>query len=500
MHSVDTTEHHPVTDDRLHRILRFLPTVAVVVAMRAKFIGPPFLADEGGYLAIARAWGRGATLYRDVWIDRPQGLVVIFRALWTLGLGSATGVRLLGLAACLLLAAACGSIAASLAGERARPYAAFAVGVLTSVPQLEGFAVNGELLGSAVGACCLALTLRAVWRQPEPDTRLLAVAGALAVGAMSIKQSGFDAPAAAAFVIVVAGFRLRWPRTTTRRVALHAASGGAAVAIALATHGAITGWHRWWYAIVGYRLDNRSALTGANWEQFHRTWSIASPVLVPVAVLVVGLALAAAATSRVSWDAAVPVVWGAASTVAFFLGGLFHRHYWLLLMPPLGTALAALAARWRWTVIPVAASVIAVFAPLRLTMDSLDGSRVAALMRVTGDSRPVLQAPIASWFATHAGPDDQMYVMCFGADVYGAIDADPPYPYLWYLNIRDIDGAVDQMVDMLTGARAPRFVVQYQSPQTCDPTGAVASALDQHYRAVAVVAGVTVFERTSSPP
>ena len=66
----------------------FVPTIAVVVAMRARYIGPPFLADEGGYLAIARAWGRGATLYRDVFVDRPQGLVLIFRLLWTIGLGS----------------------------------------------------------------------------------------------------------------------------------------------------------------------------------------------------------------------------------------------------------------------------------------------------------------------------------------------------------------------------------------------------------------------------
>ena len=110
----------------------FVPTIAVVVAMRARYIGPPFLADEGGYLAIARAWGRGATLYRDVFVDRPQGLVLIFRLLWTIGLGSAVGVRLLALAACLLLAGACAGIAATLSRPAARPVAALAVGVLTS--------------------------------------------------------------------------------------------------------------------------------------------------------------------------------------------------------------------------------------------------------------------------------------------------------------------------------------------------------------------------------
>ena len=71
---------------------------------------------------------------------------------------------------------------------------ALAVGVLTSVPQLEGFAVNGELLGSAVGAAALAVTLRAAWTRDEPDPRLLTIAGVLAAGAISVKQSGFDAP------------------------------------------------------------------------------------------------------------------------------------------------------------------------------------------------------------------------------------------------------------------------------------------------------------------
>lgn len=495
-----TTDPAEVTTGRVRRLLQFLPTVVVVVAMRARFIGPPFLADEGGYLAIARAWGRGATLYRDVWIDRPQGLVIIFRVLWTLGLGSATGVRLLGVAACLVLAAACGSVAASLAGERARPYAALVVGVLTSVPQLEGFAVNGELLGSAVGATCLAVTLRAVWLRREPDVRPLALAGALAVAAVSVKQSGFDAPIAALAAMLAAARVHRWSLTTVRRVALHAGAGAAAVAGALALHGALTGFHRWWYAIVGYRTQHRSALTGANWQQFHVTWHIAAPIILPVSVLVVGLSAASIAARRVHWAAAVMVVWGAASVTAFFLGGLFHRHYWLLLMPPLGTALAALAAALHWprrrALVPVAVTALAVFGPIRLALDTLDGSRVQALVRVTGDTRPLLQAPVATWFGEHAAPGDQMYVMCFGADVYGAIDADPPFPYLWYLNIRDIDGAVDRMVEMLEGPDAPRFVARYQDPRTCDPTGAVQAALDLHYRTVDSVGGVAMLEHT----
>ena len=47
--------------------------------MRLPFFDAPLTADEGGYAEAARLWGRGATLYRDIWVDRPQGLILVFR-------------------------------------------------------------------------------------------------------------------------------------------------------------------------------------------------------------------------------------------------------------------------------------------------------------------------------------------------------------------------------------------------------------------------------------
>ena len=86
---------------------------ALVCMLRLRFLFTPISADEGGYLAIARAWGRGAVLYRDVWVDRPQGLLVIYRALTLIGLGNPIGVRVLGVVACIVGSLACGSIAKS---------------------------------------------------------------------------------------------------------------------------------------------------------------------------------------------------------------------------------------------------------------------------------------------------------------------------------------------------------------------------------------------------
>ena len=74
-----TVDRRPVRALRLPRRLAGRPALlalagAGVLAVLARLpyltvgVGP----DEGGYAYVARQWARGATLYRDVWIDRPQ--------------------------------------------------------------------------------------------------------------------------------------------------------------------------------------------------------------------------------------------------------------------------------------------------------------------------------------------------------------------------------------------------------------------------------------------
>ena len=318
-----------------------------------------------------------------------------------------------------------------------------------------------------------------------------------------MKQSGFDAPLGAIVAMAVAGVRHRWSWSIARRASTRFAIGVAAPVALMVLHGALTGWSRWWFAIAGYRLEHRNTFTGADWDQFHRTWSIARPIITPAILVLAASTIAVLVVRRVCtttsmrsmWSAlAVLGAWSASSALALFLGGLFHRHYWLLLMPSIGTATIVAATTLRSRVVLAVATVVVVAVPLARTVDAAQGSRVTDIERLLGDTRPHVQQPVASWFVAHATAGDQLYVMCFGADVYGAIDADPPYPYLWYLNIRDIDDAVDLMVTMLTGPAAPRFVAVYQQPGTCDPNGAVATALEAHYRQVDTVAGVAMLE------
>jgi hypothetical protein len=91
-------------------ILVTIAAAALAILLRLPFFDAPLTADEGGYAEAARLWDRGATLYRDIWVDRPQGLVLIFRGAEKLGSSSdvlrgvaaATGV--LSVLATMLLA------------------------------------------------------------------------------------------------------------------------------------------------------------------------------------------------------------------------------------------------------------------------------------------------------------------------------------------------------------------------------------------------------------
>ena len=226
------------------------------VLLRLRFVWTPITSDEGGYLAIARAWRHGAVLYRDVWVDRPQGLIVLNRMWDTLGLGTPAGIRVLAIVAGVVGVVACASIAKTLFGPTAAVLAALFVAVLSSAPDYEGFIADGELLSGAAGAAGLAIAVTAI---KPMDPKRLYTAGLIGGVAISLKQSGFDA-ILTAVVVVAATALLR--RESLR--GLGAILGGIATVFgAMAIHGALTGWDRFWYAFVGYRIAARSIATNA---------------------------------------------------------------------------------------------------------------------------------------------------------------------------------------------------------------------------------------------
>lgn len=469
----------------LRRVHWFVPAAVVVVVMHARFLFMPLTADEGGFMAVARWWRQGDTLYDEVFTDRPQGMFVVFGLLDLLGLDNPFGIRLLAILFAFMGVAACGVIVARLAGPDAARLGAMLVAVISSVPKYQGYVANGELLSCAPGAVSLAFILSAVWKQDHPRLRLLAAGGFFGIVGLSMKQTGFDAFITGVIVLVVLVARRHWT-ARERWLSIGSLAAGAAVpALAMLVHALATvGWSRWWFAIFEYRTSTRSGAADADWGRLWTTGRGAASVLVLVVVICVALAVWHA--RRRNWSVlAVLACWSTLSLLGFLAGGQFYDHYWVILTFPLGTVAAVLLADVRvprlrmallagMLVLPIAMSV-------RTTQRSLDRYGAPII-----EPRLETNEMVRDWYRDNHNPGDELVALCSSPALYYDGFIPTPYKYLWPADIVYVPGAQEQLFDLLTGDRAPRYVATYVLDDRCDPDGWIPPVLDARYREVAV--------------
>ncbi len=394
------------------------------VLLRLRFVWTPITSDEGGYLAVARAWRHGAVLYRDVWVDRPQGLIALNRIWDSIGLGTPEGVRVMAIIAGVIGVVACASIAKSLFGPTAAVLAALFVAVLSSAPDYEGFIADGELLSGAVGAAGLAVALTAM---SPVRIRRLYLAGVLGGIAISLKQSGFDAIGAAVFALVLMWWTVPSKRDRALKGEAALIGGIASVLAVLAVHGALSSWDRFWYAFAGYRLTQRSIATNADFGRFGTTWTIAAPIIVPAVAATIACLLARWRRS-LSSSMLVLLAWTALATTAFAAGGQFHRHYWVILAFPLGTLAGATVSLHprAWVQATVAALVVAV--PLLHAERDIRLPRDQVPVRLSADGRLTRDEEVARWFDARRQPGDSLYALCASAGLYANRVCRPAVP------------------------------------------------------------------------
>jgi hypothetical protein len=448
--------------------------VALSVVLRLPFLDVPLTADEGGYGEIARLWAGGHRLYAHAWVDRPQGLILLFRGALRLGLTSTVELRLVaaGVGAALVLA----TIAVAGRGRDKLP--AFAAGALTATaaasPFIEGFTLAGEAVAGVLAAASIWFLLE--WEE-RYDLRTLLACGLLAGAAMTVKQSAFDALLVAGALVLA-----RRRREALRPLGALAAAAAAVVAAAALASGDPAAW---WQAVVGYGAH----ASGAD-PLPHRLGQFASS-LRPAA-----LALAPAAVLAAFGLRRAPLalrLWPAAAAIGVLAGGNAHPHYYLQLVAPLAClgGLAAPRLPSPRTARAVVAAACAVCVGAAVPLWRLDDKAQA---RAIWPRDPHLRsdAAVAAYLARHTPRGRPVYVLWAAADIYFLADRPPAYRYLWLRNLQTIRGAVADVRGMLV-RRPPAYVVAAQLPSTADSTGATAAILRRDYRAVARFAGSTVY-------
>ena len=470
--------------------------ICVSVLMRLRMLSTPINADEGGYLAIARAWGHGRGLYRDVWVDRPQGLLGLFRLWDWLSRGHTSSIRVMAMLFGALLVVSTALVVWQLFGHVAARWAALICAVLSATPVLEGYMANGELLSGAVATTGLAVSVIGLGK-PRIG-RWMFAAGLLAGVALSLKQSGFDGLMAMLLWLAIRAATEPDQRRRSLRAAMWLGAGAATVIGVLLAHAASIGWQRWWWAIGGYRSSTLSLLSHPNWSTLRHTARYGALVLGPSLLLgMAGLAKRIARRAprspglRASRHALV-MLWLGTASFAFMIGGGYWRHYWLLLVAPI-SALAGVAAATMRRVAVIAVAV-AVTPALLVSLWVFAGNPSKITWRAASDHQSVVDERVARWYLANRRAGDQLYVMCGRPAVYADVHQDPPVPYLWFPEVIVGPQASQRLLTYLIDT-PPTYIAKYNTAGTCDRSGRVQPIIDRSYAPAVTIDGITILRR-----
>ncbi|CAB4849016.1 unannotated protein [freshwater metagenome] len=463
------------------------------VLLRLRFVFTPITSDEGGYLAVARAWRHGKLLYTQVWVDRPQGTLLLYRLWDILSFGDEDHLRVISLVFGAAAVVGLAVIVGALSGRRSAGVIAGVLGaLLSSAPALEGYSANGELLGGTFSVVCLAVAVRVL--VGRSDRRWMFAAGALGAIGFSMKQAGIDGLLALGLWLLVVWATGARPRPEVLALLWRTVVGAAGVLALLVLHALTLNMSDWWYAMFGYRLDSRSALKGANFDRFWSTWSDAKPLFVPMmlaAFVCAVVVVVGRRSSRFAIEKSLLPLWLICAFATFFSGGQFFHHYWITLTFPVAALCALVIGAAPWELKWVSVMVASVFAMVSWGSLALE-SRSEIPVSISGETRPLKAEHVGHWLREQMESGDTMYAMCAAAHSYAHAHVDPPYPYLWFDGVRQARHA-QQLLIALFQQHPPTWVAGFDSAAACNGTGEVAAVLAASYRQVATVDGVPIY-------
>lgn len=456
--------------------IAFAAIALLAAGLRIPFMWTGVGADEGGYAFIAHEWANGAHLYRDLFVDRPQGLMVLYRGLTDIGY-HAWAIRLGAVLAGTLLTLLVGALGWMLR-SRATGIAAAAIFAVAGVaPRLEGFTMEGELAAAVPATAAVACAVR--WRMVGRDRWLLA-AGFIGAIAVLMKQSGFDGLLIAA--IIAAAGAAPW-RARARRVGLVA--GAACVPVmASIVHGLAIGWSDYWLGVYGWRAhQDLGRGLGARISDLADQVSGIAPDLWAMALVA---ALGAAICIR-RWRALwVAPVWFVAGFIAINGGGLYLPHYFIQLLPPLAllAGIAAAAAYARSALVAVGLTCLAIV-PVAVTLAGYATDSSAQRERtIRWNLRYDVDVRIARFIRAHSTRRDEIFALPTRADIYFLANRLPPTPYLWEHTPLVRASTLVALRARLSGPARPKFVIEGQNARDVDPTGGLKRAVARNYREV----------------
>ncbi|MBM2826860.1 MAG: hypothetical protein HW403_924 [Dehalococcoidia bacterium] len=465
-----------------------LAIVLLSLAMRLPFLSAPLSADEGGYAYVAYWWSRGEALYRTVWIDRPQGIFLIYALGMKLVGESTEAIRLFGALYSSVTCIFVYLVGARVLGRSIGALSSLFFVLMSAHPIVEGFIPNGELYMALPVTISAFLLFRGYGR--ERTFLWLMGAGVAAGAAFMMKQSGI-----VALFFALSYVLIQWK-----------SSGGGDVRRLMKEIGAVMVG----FAMVfGPALAHGLSLVSVDYLRFltHYGWTgVSFWSDHPLRQLVVFLSrfiIVAPAWSFFflgGWWAFVLgarnrylYLWLFWSVAGMAIGGNWYVHYYIQIAPPLSILAAqgvlALLLRRRdsrsMAFATWAMAAMAVFFVANLGYYYLAPSADERLFKLQKEPRFLVQRDIVQYLHSNTPEDATIYLAYSGADITYLSHRLSAIKYLYLRALLHVPGAIEETLAIMADpSRRPDYIVA-DSSQLEIPLGPgdnrFLEALDEYY-------------------
>lgn len=481
-------------------VVAFLATLLAIGAW-LPFLRSVLMPDEAGFLIIAEQFGPGRSLYGDYWVDRPPliiwmyTLVVPFATVGHVPDGATVpAIKLFG-----AVIATVSVLLAFLLARRAAPdhrWTHYAAPVLTlalvSSPLLGMPSTNGTLLALPFVLASLALLIPAVVEPHRGRAPMAAfAAGACAMSAVMVKQNFIDVYVFALVAFIVLSVR----REQSLRILLGFVAGSFVALVVIIASAVLRGSSLTdlWEAIVTFRF-HASALIGSEFSdsRVERMTTLAAAFVISGAAALLALTAPMVLGRRgrghpqIGLLAAPAVAMAVWEIVAVVLGGSYWLHYLTGLVPGLVLLVILAGSLERRRSLLTIGVVLATVA-----------NAAAWGYRVTDPPQAREDARVAAYLREHSKPTDSLVVGFGHPNVYVDAEMRGQYPYMWSLPTRVNDPGLHQARRVLSGPRAPRWVVVHEDTPTFwdEEARKTRRHVEENYVEREVIGGWHVWER-----
>jgi hypothetical protein len=464
--------------------------VLLYLAVRLPLLPVPLERDEGLFGVMGQAVLRGDVPYRDVFEHKPPGVFYLYALALLFVPPTAVGVHAF-LAVWNFATALCvGSLAAALAGRRARVWAVLLFIVASAAPSVQGFSASTEMLLLLPLTASVRLALAGAGAGGLRRALLLAASGGLAAATFWIKQPAVLAAAAGPLVIVAGR---RGDLGAAARDLVPWITGVVVVTLGATLPFVLLGAGRefWYWAFEHSWLYGQLPVSYLMGRLAARVVDVSRDLGF---ALVVALAGAAIALRRGRSRAWIALAFLGLSIASAFQSKFLYAHYFALLVPAVAVAGGAGLA-WmeeacgpRGRTFAIVAAVLALAVPVAARpWYWLGPDPVEVSVRTIGAQGFEAAPLVAAYLRERTGPEDRIFI--YGSEPEIAFIADRRdvnpfgmvYPLTWtWPRHREFQERVWAEIEQ----RRPTYILLAHTPYTLVRSPAIDPFFEQHLTAL----------------